>query len=105
MGPKNLAAKFVVNVTEARKYYDLHGLFLHVRTSSAKKWLQRYIFNGRRREIGLGSAKVVSLVTARQKANHNLVLASEGIDPIENKKQDKVIPKLDFRGYCLKCRT
>lgn len=105
MGPKKLAAKFVVNVTEAGKYYDLHGLFLHVRTSGAKKWLQRYTFNGRIREIGLGSAKVVSLVTARQKANHNLVLASEGIDPIENKKQDKVIPKLDFRGYCLKCRT
>lgn len=105
MGPEELAAKFVVNVTEAGKYYDLHDLFLHVRTSGAKKWLQRYTFNGRRREIGLGSAKVVSLVTARQKANHNLVLASEGIDPIENKKQYKVIPKLDFRGYCLKCRT
>lgn len=105
MGPKKLAAKFVENVIKARKYYDLHGLFLHVRPIGAKKWLQRYTFNGRRREIGLGSAKVVSLATARQKANHNLVLASEGIDPIENKKQDKVIPKLDFRGYCLKCRT
>ena len=105
MGPKKLAAKFVENVTEARKYYDLHGLFLHVRPSGTKNSFQPYTFKGRRREIGLGSAKVVSLVTARQKANHNLVLASEGIDPIENKKQDKVIPKLDFRGYCLKCRT
>ena len=100
-----LTVKFVEHVSEAGKYYDQYGLFLHVRPSGAKKWLQRYTFKGRRREIGLGSAKVVSLVTARQKANHNLELASEGIDPIENKKQDKVIPKLDFRGYCLKCRT
>ena len=60
-----LTAKFVENVTEAGKYYDLHGLFLHVRASGAKKWLQRYTFNGRRREIGLGGAKVVPLATAR----------------------------------------
>ena len=81
-----LAAKFVENVTEARKYYDLDGLFLHVRPSGAKKWLQPYTFNGLRREIGLGSANVVSLAMARQKANHNIVLKSESIDPIENKK-------------------
>jgi hypothetical protein len=71
-----LTAKFVENVTEAKKYYELHGLFLHVRPSGAKKWLQRYTFNGRRREIGLGSAKVVPLATARQKAHHNLVWTS-----------------------------
>tara|TARA_B100001027_G_C15962081_1_gene196028 strand:+ start:60 stop:311 length:252 start_codon:yes stop_codon:yes gene_type:complete len=83
----------------------LHDLFLHVRPSGAKKWLQPYTFNGLRREIGLGSANVVSLAMARQKANHNIVLKSESIDPIENKKQDKVIPKLDFREYCLSSRT
>ena len=60
-----LTAKFVENVTEAGKYYDLHGLFLHVRPSGAKKLLQRFTFNGRRREIGLSSAKVVTLATAR----------------------------------------
>ena len=85
-GPMKLTAKFVENVTEAGKYYDLYGLFLHVRASGAKKLLQRFTFNGRRREIGLGSAKVVPLATARQKAHRNLVLVSEGIDPIENKK-------------------
>ena len=31
-GPMKLTAKFVENVTEAGKYYDLHGLFLHVHT-------------------------------------------------------------------------
>ena len=90
-----LTAKFVENVTEAGKYYDLNGLFLHVRPSGAKKWLQRYTYNGRRREIGLGSAKLVSVATARKNAHQNLVLVSEGIDPIEDNKQDKVIPKFD----------
>ena len=90
-----LTAKFVENVSEAGKYYDQHGLFLHVRPSGAKKWLQRYTFQGRRREIGLGSAKIVPVAIARRKAHQNLVLVSEGIDPIEDKKQDSVIPKFE----------
>jgi integrase len=90
-----LTAKFVENVSEAGKYYDQHGLFLHVRSSGAKKWLQRYTFQGRRREIGLGSAKIVSVATARRNAHQNLVLVSEGIDPIEDKKQDSIIPKFE----------
>ena len=90
-----LTAKFVENVSEAGKYYDQHGLFLHVRPSGAKKWLQRYTFQGRRREIGLGSAKIVSVATARKNAHQNLVLVSAGIDPIEDKKQDSIIPKFE----------
>jgi len=94
-GHMKLTAKFVENVSEAGKYYDQHGLFLHVRPSGAKKWLQRYTYQGRRREIGLGSAKIVSVATARRNAYQNLVLVSEGIDPIEDKKQDSVIPKFE----------
>ena len=90
-----LTAKFVEHVSDSGKYYDQHGLFLHVRPSGAKKWLQRYTVKGRRREIGLGSAKIVSLSTARKNAHQNLVLVSEGIDPIEDKKQDSVIPKFE----------
>ena len=90
-----LTAKFVEKVSEAGKYYDQHGLFLHVRPSGAKKWLQRYTFQGRRREIGLGSAKIVSVATARKNAHQNLVLVSEGIDPIEDKKHDSIIPKFE----------
>jgi len=91
-----LTAKFVENVSEAGKYYDQHGLFLHVRPSGAKKWLQRYTFQGRRREIGLGSAKIVSVATARKNAHQNLVLVSEGVDPIEDKKQYNTIPKFEL---------
>ena len=90
-----LTAKFVEHVSDSGKYYDQHGLFLHVRAGGAKKWLQRYTFKGRRREIGLGSAKIVSVATARKNAHQNLVLVSEGIDPIEDKKHDSVIPKFE----------
>lgn len=90
-----LTAKFIENVTKAGKYYDQHGLFLHVRPSGAKKWLQRYTIKGRRREVGLGSAKVVSVAKARRNAYNNLILVSEGIDPIEDKKKDKSIPNFE----------
>ena len=94
-GHLKLTAKFVEHVSDAGKYYGQYGLFLHVRRSGAKKWLQRYTFKGRRREIGLGSAQIVSVATARKNAYQNLVLVSEGIDPIEDKKQDSLIPKFE----------
>ena len=47
-GPIKLTVKFVESVSEAGKYYDSYGLILHVRASGAKKWLQRFTFNGRR---------------------------------------------------------
>jgi integrase len=90
-----LTTKFVESISVAGKYYDQHGLFLHVRQSGAKKWLQRYTFNGRRREVGLGSAKIVSVANARKTAHQNLVLVSEGIDPIEDKKQNSLIPTFE----------
>jgi integrase len=90
-----LTTKFVESISVAGKYYDQHGLFLHVRQSGAKKWLQRYTFNGRRREVGLGSAKIVSVANARKAAHQNLVLVSEGIDPIEDKKQNSLIPTFE----------
>jgi integrase len=90
-----LTTKFVESISVAGKYYDQHGLFLHVRQSGAKKWLQRYTINGRRREVGLGSAKIVSVANARKTAHQNLVLVSEGIDPIEDKKQNSLIPTFE----------
>lgn len=90
-----LTAKFVENMSVAGKYYDQHGLILRVRQSGAKTWLQRYTFNGQRREVGLGSAKIVSVATARKTAHQNLVLVSEGVDPIEDKKQDSLIPTFE----------
>ena len=94
-GHMKLTTKFIENITKAGKYYDQHGLFLHVRPSGAKKWLQRYTIKGRRREIGLGSAKVVTVAQARRNAYNNLILVSEGIDPIEDKKKDKRIPNFE----------
>ncbi|WP_332888444.1 Arm DNA-binding domain-containing protein [Allosphingosinicella deserti] len=47
------------------RYADGDGLFLEVSESGSRRWMLRVQANGRRRDIGLGSLKGVSLAAAR----------------------------------------
>src|SRR3546814_9585730 len=49
-------------------YQDGDGLFLKVGKSGAASWLVRLQQDGKRRDIGLGSAKLLTLAQAREKA-------------------------------------
>ncbi len=42
-------------------YSDGNGLYLKVDKSGAKRWIQRITINGERKDLGLGSAMIVSL--------------------------------------------
>ncbi|MFT7147948.1 MAG: hypothetical protein ACJASZ_002836 [Yoonia sp.] len=72
---KALSAEFVRAATTPGKYSDGHGLFLKVVASGAKRWVQRIVVRGKRTEIGLGSASLVSLAEAREAALQNRKLA------------------------------
>lgn len=50
-------------------YQDGDGLFLKVDKRGGAYWLLRLQRDGKRQDIGLGSAKLLSLIEARQKAN------------------------------------
>ena len=50
-------------------YQDGDGLFLKVGKSGSASWLLRLQQDGKRRDIGVGSAKLVTLAQAREKAN------------------------------------
>ncbi|AUW58220.1 integrase [Sphingobium sp. SCG-1] len=50
-------------------YQDGDGLFLKVGKNGAASWLLRVQQDGERRDIGIGSAKLVTLAEAREKAN------------------------------------
>ena len=78
---KRLTAAFVRTVTEPGKHYDEHGLFLRVQPSGSKRWVQRIVVRGRRRELGLGGFPLVSLAEARRAAFDNRKLARAGGDP------------------------
>ena len=88
---KALSAAFVRTVTNQGKYTDGHGLFLKVDASGAKRWVQRLMIRGKRSEIGLGSASLVSLAKAREQALENRKLARAGGDPLQAKRTAKAL--------------
>ena len=57
-----------------------------------------YKIKGRRREINLGSAKLISLAKVFKKAFNNLFLVSKSTDPIEEKRQSSVVPSFEDPG-------
>ena len=51
---KALTPAFVRNVSEAGRYCDGQGLYLDVRPTGSRGWIQRLTIRGRRTELGLG---------------------------------------------------
>ena len=68
------------------KHYDAHGLFLLVEPSGARRWVQRLVIRGRRRDLGLGAYPLVTLAEARELAFANRKLARAGGDPLALRK-------------------
>lgn len=70
-----------------------HGLALMCQpptsegASGARSWLLRYTFSGRQREMGLGSYPAVTLARAREKAREIRAQLSDGVDPLEARRQ------------------
>jgi len=64
------------------RHADGNGLYLLVEPSGAKRWVLRTVVHSRRRDIGLGSARLVSLAEAREKAILYRKTARAGGDPV-----------------------
>lgn len=88
---KRLTAMNVRNLTKPGLHSDGNGLYLKVDDTGAKRWIQRLVINGRRRDIGLGSVATVSLAEARETALENRKAARAGDDPIAAKRLAKAI--------------
>ena len=87
-----LTPAFVRNVSRAGRYCDGNGLYLDVRPTGSRGWIQRLTIRGRRTELGLGGYPLVSLKEARENAFANRKLAREGGDPLSEKRRTKSIP-------------
>lgn len=72
------------NVERAKpgRHADGDGLFLVVGEKSAKSWLLRVQVDKVRRDIGIGSASVLTLAEARERARKLRAAAKRGEDPI-----------------------
>ncbi|UWU20920.1 tyrosine-type recombinase/integrase [Rhizobium sp. CB3060] len=88
---KALSALKVKHLKEPGRYTDGNGLYLVVDPSGAKRWLLRVTIQGKRSDIGLGSAGLVSLVEAREKAFEYRKQARAGGDPLAAKREAKKI--------------
>jgi integrase len=81
-----------VETAKPGKYGDGSGLQLAVAPGGAKKWVLRFLWRGRPREMGLGSYPGVGLADAREKALAWRRLARSGVDPIAARKKGDGVP-------------
>ncbi|SDQ41785.1 site-specific integrase [Pseudoxanthomonas sp. CF125] len=80
-------------VAAAKQGYhgDGGGLYLLVGPTGTKSWVLRYQKAGKRREMGLGSAAVVSLLEARQAALQQRKVLAAGVDPIASRRAAQAV--------------
>lgn len=90
---RGLTAAFVKAVRQPGKYYDGMGtgLFLLVKPTGARFWMQRLTLRCKRRELGLGSPLVVTLAQAREAALENKRLVYAGGDPLAERRKAKAV--------------
>ncbi len=86
---KRLSAATVRALKTPGLHADGNGLYLKVDPSGAKRWIQRLMIGGKRRDIGMGPIATVSLADARETALENRKLVRAGKDPIEERKRLK----------------
>ena len=87
-----LTAVKVKALKEPGRYADGNGLYLIVEPSGAKRWMLRIMVQGRRRDIGLGGAQIVSLAEAREQAHNLRKIARTGGDPVAERKTKAGVP-------------
>ncbi len=86
-----LTVKSVAKLVEPGLYGDGQGLYLRVGAGGAKSWVLRTVVHGRRQELGLGSASLVSLGEAREEAQALRKIARAGGDPKASRNKARVM--------------
>ena len=74
---------------------DGQGLELH-KKGDGGKWVWRYSFAGKRREMGLGTFPSVGLADARKERDRWALLLSTGKDPISERSAAKAAARADI---------
>jgi len=87
-----LTATGIKAIKAPGRYGDGAGLYLLVTGAGARSWAVRVQKNGKRRDIGLGSAAKVSLADARIKAAKARSQVEAGIDPVAERRKAAGIP-------------
>lgn len=73
---------------------DGQGLSLLINSDGSKGWRFRYRFAGKARLMSFGSYSLVSLAEAREKRDKARKQVANGIDPVEERKAQKLAQQL-----------
>lgn len=92
MAMGKLTATGISKLREPGRYWDGDGLGLIVGKTGSKSWVVRVQKDGRRRDIGLGSASKVPLKLARERAAEVRQKIEVGIDPVAERAKAAGIP-------------
>src|ERR1700731_577942 len=76
-----LNARAVATITERGRHADGGGLYLSISQNGGRRWVFLYRWHGKPTEIGLGSARDVSLARAREHAANARAKLAEGSNP------------------------
>lgn len=87
-----LSARAVLNLKAPGRHSDGGGLYLNVSGDGRRRWVFLFRQGGKQREMGLGSARDVSLAKARERAELARTELSEGRDPLAVKAPEIVVP-------------
>lgn len=79
--PHHRLTDLVIRQAGPGRHADGEGLYLYVRPSGSRSWMQRLVVHGKRKDRGLGSYPLVSLADARRKAEEHRRVARGGGDP------------------------
>lgn len=89
---KRLNARTVATLTAPGRHADGGNLYLSISANGGRRWIFLFRWNGRQVEMGLGSARDVSLARARELADAARAQLAEGINPLEQKRSERAIP-------------
>jgi hypothetical protein len=88
-----MSARTVQTLAEPGRHADGDGLYLVIDQNGGKRWVFLYRLAGRRREMGLGSLRTISLAKARELASRARTMVAQGQDPVEARQAEA--PSLD----------
>ena len=90
MALSDLAIKKATPRDKLYKLTDSEGLQLHVSPQGGKMWRYAYRYLGKQKLLSLGTYPTVMLSEAREKRNFAKKQLTEGIDPCQQKRLDKL---------------
>jgi len=87
-----LSATQVAKLKTPGRHSDGGGLYLFIDDSGRRRWIFMYTRSGKRTELGLGSARDLSLANARSEAAALRAILASGGDPRAERAREESVP-------------